>query len=86
MLQELENEIWSYDQAHFEEVWLCKEGKSTKEFLHLEDLRLRKQDINSLKDSTNKLVSDVDEVLTVIRSFYENLYSNVNEKALPDLQ
>ena len=30
VLQELENEIWSYNLAHFEEVWLCKEGKSAK--------------------------------------------------------
>ncbi len=38
-LHVLEDKIWKCDFAKFEEKWLLKEGKATKEFLHLEDLK-----------------------------------------------
>ncbi len=75
VLKELENNIWQYDFSNFEEKWLLKEGHSTKEFLYLEDLRLSKKEISELYNSQGETEVEVDGILSILKSFYENLYS-----------
>ncbi len=73
----LEQNIWSYDSAQFQEKWLFQEGKPNKQFLHLEDLKLSKKEIDGLQLDQGRTVTDTNAILDVIHNFYQELYSAV---------
>ncbi len=70
-IAQCENTIW--DKKQSPEKWALKEGSMSPDFLHLEDELHGSIDITKLRSSGGDIVSG-DDVLTVMRSFYTDLY------------
>ncbi len=65
------NTVW--DKKQSPEKWALKEGSISPDFLHLEDKLHGSIDITKLYSSDGDIVSG-DDVLTVMKSFYTDLY------------
>ncbi len=68
-----------------EEKWLFKEGTSSKEFLHLEDLHLSKKEISKLYDMDGMVLLATDQILLRMKTFYENLYTPHTSKTKEEI-
>ena len=64
-------------------AWYEKGGKSNKYFLNLEKRNKAKTNIRKLIND-NQEISDADDILKVVKSFYRNLYSSIALETEPE--
>ncbi len=81
----MENSLWAQELSVFKEKWLFREGTSSKEFLHLEDLCLSKKEISKLYDADGIVLSTTDQILLRMKIFYENLYTPHMDKTQEEI-